>query len=206
MSQAVRPDGILPTTEMPDGPRRSARIAELAEKRRVSDVKTTESHPKLSRHTIKEQTGPVKPLGPSQNPAPKEPAAESSKTRRRKALKRPKDNLANVEREALSNRGLGPRRVAEGTSPQEPRASERLAAKHLVRQPLQHTLTGDAVRSPGFEADPWHETAGATLSREALRLLETQTAKHPLPEGLSAVKQTYGFFVAALTSSSTNGP
>lgn len=189
MSQAVRPDGILSTTEMPDGPRRSARIAELAEKRRVSDGKTTESHPKRSRHTIKEKTGLVKSLGPSQNPPPKDPAAKSSKTQVRKALKRPKDNLRNVEREALSNRGRGRRRVAEETSPQEPRASKRLAAKHLVRQPLQHTLTGDAVRSPGFEADPWHETAGAALSHEALRLLETQTAKHPLPEGLSTVSK-----------------
>lgn len=187
MTQAFRPDGILSTTAMPDGPRRSVRIAELSKKRRISKVKATESHPKRGRRTVKGTTGLVTPSRPSRDPQRKKSVIERLKTRGEKALKRPKDKLPDVERDVLSKNGSGTHRVTGKTAPQQARALERLAAKHLVPQHLPPTLTREAVRSPEFEADPQQRNAGTALSRDALRLLEAQTANNPLPEELSTV-------------------
>lgn len=187
MTQDFRPDGIPFTTAMPDGPRRSARIAELTKKRNINEVKATESQPKLGRRTVKETTGLVKPSRPSRGPPRKESAIERLKTRVRRPLERPKGKLPDVERKASSKNRRGSHRVTGETGPQHARASERLAANHLVPQPLRPTLTAEAVRSPVSAADPQQGIAGTTLSRNALQLLETQTANNPLPEGLSKV-------------------
>ena len=187
MTQAFRPDGIPSTTAMPDGPRRSARIAELTKKRNINEVKVTEPQSKLGRRTVKETTGLVKPSRLSRGPPRKESAIERSKTRGKRPLERPKGKLPDVERKALSKHRRGSHRATGKTGPQQARAPERLAANHLVPQPLQPTLTAEAVRSPEPEAGPRQGIAGATLSRDALQLLETQTANNPLPEELSAV-------------------
>jgi len=187
MTHAFRPDGIPSTTAMPDGPRRSARIAELTKKRNINEVKATEPQPKLGRRTVKETTGLVKPSRLSRGPPRKESAIERSKTRGKRPLVRPKGKLPEIERKALSKNRRGSHRVTGETGPQQARASKRLAANHLVPQPLQPTLTAEAVRSPESEADPQQGIAGAVLSRDALQSLEIKTANDPLPEELSAV-------------------
>ena len=183
MTRAFRSDGILYTTAMPDGPRRSARIADLTKKRRSKEVTTTEPHSRLGRHTAKEKTGLLKPSGSSQGPLPKQPGTEISKTRGRRALERLRDKPQVVEHEPLSRKQRGRQQAERETGRRQARASDRLFAKHLIQQPVKSTWT----RALEAEVQSQQENTRATLNRDALRRLETQTAKHPLPEALSTV-------------------
>ncbi len=187
MTQAVRYEGIFSATAMPDGLRRSARVAELAKKARISEVRVTESLRKRGRPAGKAKTSTVKASEPLQKPPARAPLAEKLRTRAVKAPEPSKSKPSDVEYQPLSKKGRGRRRATKEAPIQEVEASTQLTPKHPLQQPARPALNSDTLRHLEAEADPHQERARAPLSRDALQQLETETANNPFPEGIESV-------------------
>lgn len=174
---------------MPDGPRRSVRIAELTKKPSISEVKVTESYPERGRRVGKGKPGVVKPLQPPRNPPPKKSATERPKTQARKALERPKNKQPNLEHQSSGRKEHRRQRFTKETATQQAKRSKNLLLKYLIILPVRLAFTDEARRNRTIDADPEPGLSRVNLSREALQRLETATADDPFPEDLSAVSK-----------------